>query len=80
MLEMEMEELVVHPEQVVRDAEETVLEFEDEIPMWVQFSTKQKTVSHGKWQQMKFAWAAKSILRKKRKVEQQSEITKEREE
>ncbi len=62
MLEKEMEELVVHPEKVVEDAEETVLEFEDEIPMWVQFRTKQKTVSHGKWQQMRFAWSTKSFF------------------
>ena len=69
MLEKEMEELVVHPEQVVEDAEQTVLEFEDEIPMWVQFRTKKKTVSYGKWKNMRFAKSAKSTLRKKRRDE-----------
>ena len=55
-------------EEVAADPEKIVLEFEDEIPMWIQFRNSKRVVSRQKWLTLRTAADMKWKLRQLRRL------------
>ena len=66
--EKELGEFVVDPAAFLRKAVDTVVEIEDEIPLWLAVGVERKIVSNKKWLQHRRARGRKKAVSKMKKV------------